>query len=144
MLRFLLGLAGIELNYLARRAATTALLLALGGLLLGVALVALLVAIFIALANAYDPVVAALLVAAICFIGAIILLVVGYVRMRRRSRSPAYGISPFAGLRAPMPPPATPFVGEPPPPVGPPLKSSTVIGIAAGAALLGLILGRRI
>jgi hypothetical protein len=144
MLRFLLGLAGVELNYLARRAATTAILLILGSLLLGLALVAILVALFFALSIAYDPVVAALLIAAFCFVGATILLVVGYMRMRRPSRASSYGAFPSAGFRAPAPPPAAPPTGEPPPPAGPLMSSSTVLGIAAGAALLGLILGRRI
>lgn len=144
MFRFLLGLVGVEINHMARRAATTALLLALGGLLLGMALVAILVATFFALSIAYDPVVAALLISAICFVGATILLIVGYMRMRRPTRGGSYGASPLAGLRMPAPPTVAPLTGGPPPPARPLMNSSTVLGVAAGAALLGLILGRRI
>lgn len=144
MLRFLLGLVGVELHSMARRAATTAILLILGSLLLGLALVAILAAAFFALSIAYDPVVAALLIAAICFVGATAFLIAAYTRLRRPARSEAYGFSPLTGLRSPVPPPVAPLTGEPPPPAGPLMNSSTVMGIAAGAALLGLILGRRI
>ncbi|MFT0859644.1 phage holin family protein [Ancylobacter sp. G4_0304] len=143
MLRFILSLAGVELDRALRRAAGTALLFATGALLLGGALVALLVALFIALADAYDPVVAALLIAAIAFVGATILLILAYARLRRPAPRAGYGINPLAGLGAAMPPPAAPLSGAVPPSI-PPASSGTILGIAAGAALLGLILGRRI
>ncbi|MCJ8143531.1 phage holin family protein [Ancylobacter sp. A5.8] len=144
MLRFILSLAGVELDRALRRAAGTAILFAIGALLLGGALVALLVALFIALADAYDPVVAALLIAAISFIGATVLLILGYARLRRPAPRPGYGFNPLAGLGPVAPPPtAAPLTGELPPST-PRVGSGTILGIAAGAALLGLILGRRI
>ncbi|WP_029351465.1 phage holin family protein [Bosea sp. 117] len=138
MLHFLLGLAGVELRLTARRAATTTLLFALGGTMLVFAIIGLLAAIFIALSLAYDPIVAALLVAAGAFLIGTILLVVAYARLRAPARRPGAMGLPLAGLTVPPPGPAA--AGPP----QPPLKASTVLGIAAGAALIGLILGRRL
>ncbi|GLK83348.1 phage holin family protein [Ancylobacter defluvii] len=137
MLKLLAGFVGAEVNLALRRAATTVLLLLLGALLFGGALVALMVALFIALAEAYDPVVAALLIAALSFVVGIFLLIAAYARLKSPSRRAA---SPFAGLRAaPIRPPEGPAV-----PPAPPLAAQTVVGIAAIAAITGLILGRRI
>lgn len=143
MLHFLLGLAGVELRLTARRAAATTLLFALGGTMLVFAVIGLLAAIFIALSLAYDPIVAALLVAAGAFLIGTILLVVAYARLRAPARRPGAMGLPLASLTVPPPaPPASgPAAAGPP---QPPLKASTVLGIAAGAALIGLILGRRL
>lgn len=141
MLRLLLGLVGVELGVMARRAATTALLFVIGGVLLAGTVVALLLATFIALAEHYDAITAALVLAAICFIGAAIFLLIAYLRTQRRRRS---GYGAFPAIRTPVVPPS-PLAGVDPTLPPAPLASSTmVIGIAVGAALLGLILGRRI
>lgn len=147
MLHFVLGLAGIELRRTARRAATVGLLFALGGLLLGIAVFGLLAAAFIALAEAYGALHAALLVAAIAFVPAVILLVIGFVALRRpiRTRSPLAALA--AGVM-PAPPPA----GGPVSPLAAavrtrptsPLRAGTVVGIAVGALIAGAVLGRRI
>lgn len=137
MLRLLLGFVGVEVNVILRRAATTVLLIVLGALLVGCAAFALLVAIFFALAEAYDPIVAALLISAISFVGGAIVLLIAYLGMRtsrRRTR-----MSPFAVV-----PPAVPLTNQPIGPSPPLLSTQTVLGIAAVAAIAGLILGRRI
>lgn len=141
MFHFLLGLAGIELRDTARRAATTAVMFALGALLLMVAAVSVLVAIFFALAERYDPIIAALLVAALSFVVAAVLLLVAYVRLKHRPRRHL----PFAAGRSPVAPMAAMAPGAVPPSgTRAPVSGKILLGVAAGAALLGLILGRRI
>lgn len=145
MFHFLLGLAGVELRDTARRAATTTLLFALGGLMLMFASIGVLAAIFFALAARYDPVVAALLVAAGTFVAAAVFLLIAYARLKRPARRPG-ALAAFA--RPPAPPivPPAPGVapGMPPPDRPPLVGGKTLLGVAAGAALIGLILGRRI
>lgn len=138
MLRLLLGLVGVELGVMARRAATTALLFVIGGVLLAGAIVALLLAIFVALAEHYDAITAALVLAGICLIGAVIFLLIAYLRTKSRRRA---GYSAFPVTRAPLMPPTAADPTVPPAPLA---SSTTIIGVAVGAALLGLILGRRI
>ena len=138
MLRLLLGLVGVELGVMARRAATTALLFVIGGVLLAGTVVALLLAIFIALADHYDAITAALVLAAICFVSAAIFLLIAYLRTKSRRRA---GYGAFSAVRAPLVPPAAVDPTVPPAPLA---SSTTILGVAVGAALLGLILGRRI
>ncbi|MDF2994850.1 MAG: hypothetical protein K0R27_487 [Xanthobacteraceae bacterium] len=141
MFNFLLGLAGVELRDTARRAATTVILLAIGAVLLGVAVIGVMAAIFFALAERYDPVVAALLLAALAFVAALLLLVVAYVRLKHRPRR----AFPFAAARPAAASLAAMAPGAVPPPGGkPPVSGKILLGVAAGAAVLGLILGRRI
>ncbi|MBS7544457.1 phage holin family protein [Ancylobacter oerskovii] len=137
MLKLLFGLVGAEVNFALRRAATTGLLLLLGALLLCGALFALMAALFIALAEAYDPLVAALLIAALALLAGIVLLIVAYARLKAPARTPGL---PLAGLRAAANRPVDPLA----PPPRPPFAAQTVVGIAAVAAIVGLILGRRI
>lgn len=146
MLRLLMGLVGVELRHTVRRASTTALLFFLAALLLGAAIIAFLVAGYILLAERYDPVMAAFIIAGLCLIGSLIFFLIAYMRTRRRAPAPVYGGlsglmggAPVATPVASVPPPGV--VGSPPPP---PMQASTVVAVAAGAALLGLILGRRI
>lgn len=142
MLRLLMGLVGVELRHTVRRASTTALLFFLAALLLGAAIIAFLVAGYILLAERYDPVMAAFIIAGLCLIGSLIFFLIAYMRTRRRAPAPVYGgLSGLMGGApvASVPPPSV--VGSPPPP---PMQASTVVAVAAGAALLGLILGRRI
>ncbi|QJP15397.1 phage holin family protein [Starkeya sp. ORNL1] len=142
MFHFLLGLAGVELRDTARRAATTAILFALGALLLMIAVVGVLAAIFFALAERYDPIIAALLVAAMAFVVATLFLIVGYLRLKRPTRRRAL---PLGGLVPPAAPLAAMAPGAVPPPrPRAPVSGKILVGVAAGAALLGLILGRRI
>lgn len=141
MLRFLLGMVGVELRYTARRAAITGLLFALGALMLGGAAIAFLTACYILLAVRYDPIVAGFIIGGICLILALIFFFIAYIRLRSPRRTTSYGT--IAGLAArPAAPPVT--VVDPTAPAGRPVGSTTVIAVAAGAALLGLILGRRI
>lgn len=135
MLRLLLGLAGAELRHVVRRTTTTVILFAVGGALIAISLLAFLVAVFILLAERYDPVTAALVIAGFTLVIGLIFLIIALMRTRRRR--PALGYGAFTGLGAV--PPVTP-----PPAPAPPPKASTVLTIAAGAALIGLILGRRI
>ncbi|MDF2617860.1 MAG: hypothetical protein K0S00_519 [Xanthobacteraceae bacterium] len=135
MLRLLLGLVGAELRFAVRRATTTAILLAIGVLLVTVSLFALLVAVFILLAERYDPATSALIIFGFNLVVGLIFVLVALLRTRRR-RAPL-GYSAYPGLGAV--PPVTP-----PPSPAPPPKASTVLTIAAGAALIGLILGRRV
>ncbi|MCB4767575.1 phage holin family protein [Ancylobacter sp. Lp-2] len=134
MLKLLLGLVGAEVNLALRRTATTALLLLLGALLFGGALIAVMAALFIALAEAYDPLVAALLIAALCFVLGVVLLIIAYARLKSPARRQAL---PLAGLRAAP-------IRSPEGPTEPPFAAQTVVGITAVAAIVGLILGRRI
>ncbi|HSI41579.1 MAG TPA: phage holin family protein [Xanthobacteraceae bacterium] len=139
MLQFVLGLAGVEMRLVARRLAGTALLFALAGTLMAVAAVAVLVAVFIALAERYDPLVAALLVAALAFVCGAVLLLVAYARLKAPRRA---GLSPLAGLVPPAPAATVrPINGGVRPP---PMSARTVIGVAIGAAVLGVVLGRRL
>ncbi|ADH91222.1 conserved hypothetical protein [Ancylobacter novellus DSM 506] len=135
MLRLLLGLVGAELRFAVRRATTTAILLAIGVLLISVSLFALLVAVFILLAERYDPATSALIIFGFTLVVGLIFLVVALMRTRRRPAPLGYGAYPGLGAV----PPVTPPPGPAPPP-----KASTVLTIAAGAALIGLILGRRV
>ncbi|QIB33874.1 phage holin family protein [Ancylobacter pratisalsi] len=147
MFRFLMGIAGIELRHVAQRAAMTAFLLIFAGLFLAGAVLALLVAGFVVLAEIYGPAGAALIIAGICLFLALIFLLIVYVRTRRRSRPVGYGA---LGSLAPPPPPPNVFgqgaAGQAPQTPAAPASpsSSTVLAVAAGAALLGLILGRRL
>lgn len=140
MFQFLLGIAGVEMRLAARRMASTALLFAIGGVLLVVALIGLLVAAFVALAQAYDPIVAALLVAGIAFVGGTIVLTVAYARLK----SPAHRATglPLGALG--QMPPASPAAGAAPGEKRAPLGAGTVIGAATIAAIIGVALGRRL
>ena len=140
MLRLLLGLVGVELGVMARRAATTALLFVIGGVLLAGTVLALLFAAFIALADRYDALTASLVLAGVSFVGAAIFLLIAYLRTRRR-RSTGYGMPV---IRSPVVRPSPLASIDPTLPPAPLASSTTVIGIAVGAALVGLILGRRI
>ena len=137
MLKLLLGVVGVEVNVVLRRAATTALLFVIGALLLGGALFGGMLAIFIALAETYDPLIAALLITAIFFAAGAIVLVIAYARLRRRRRVSA--LSSLGAVTA-----SAPLANRPLGPAMPLLSSRTVIGVAAIAAVVGLILGRRI
>lgn len=141
MFNFLLGLAGVELRDTARRAATTVILLAIGAVLLGVAVIGVMAAIFFALAERYDPVVAALLLAALAFVAALLLLLVAYVRLKHRRRRHAF---PFAAARPAAASLAAMAPGAVPPGGKPRVSGKILLGVAASAAVLGLILGRRI
>lgn len=142
MFKLLLGLVGIELDRAVRHAAITAILFLLGAVLFGGALLAGMAALFIYLAETYDPLAAALIIAAGSFFLAAMLLIAAYGRTRSRRRH----ATPLSSLGAMMPPPrasvsANPVLGAPRRPL---LKGSTVLGVAATAAIIGLILGRRI
>ncbi|MCK0206945.1 hypothetical protein MWN33_02740 [Starkeya koreensis] len=151
MFRLLLALFGAELRHVvrhaARRAAVTALLFGIGAILVGVSLLAFLVGAFLMLAARYDPVTAALVIAAFTLLIGLIFLLCALLRARRR---PARSFGAYAAAAAPVAPPAvTPAAGLGVPPgsvpgAAPPASASSVIAIAAGAALVGLILGRRI
>jgi len=141
MLRLLLGLVGVELGVMARRAATTALLFVIGGVFLAGTVFTLLFATFIALADRYDALTAALVLAGVSFVGAAVFLLIAYLRTRRR-RSSGYGAVPT--FRSPVVRPSPLAAVDPTLPPAPLASSKTVIGIALGAALVGLILGRRI
>lgn len=138
MLRFLLGIVGVELRYTARRAAVTGLLFALGALMLSGAVVAFLVGCYILLAVRYDPIMAAFIICGVCLIFALGFFIVAYVRTRT-PRRPGYRA---AATFAASPPPQAVVPGREP--ASPLVSSSTIVAVAAGAALLGLILGRRI
>ncbi|MCK0198025.1 phage holin family protein [Ancylobacter sp. 6x-1] len=156
MFQTLFGLVGIELRITARRAAITALLIGLGGVLLAFTLGGLLVAAFIALADAYGPIEAALLIAAGAFLVGAILLVLGFLRLKRpvaRTASPLGGLAAMVMPRASVAPDsmsARMASGAAVPPVTPvgsrrgPLKVTTVVGITVGALIAGVALGRRI
>jgi hypothetical protein len=135
MLRLLLGLVGAELRFAVRRATTTAILLAIGVLLVTVSLFALLVAVFILLAERYDPATSALIIFGFNLVVGLIFVLVALLRTRRRRAPLGYGAYPGLGAVPPVTPPPSP---------APPPKASTVLTIAAGAALIGLILGRRV
>lgn len=145
MLRLLLAIFGAEIRLTMRRAVRTALLCAIGGLLVAMSAVFFLIASFIALADRYDALTAALIIGGgLLALGVIFLL----VALMRRQRRPvgfggygAYGASYAAPPAAPIVPPAAPLAGGP---AVPPAGVKTVLGIAAGAALIGLILGRRV
>lgn len=142
MLRLLLGLVGVELGVAVRRAATTALLFVIGGVMLAGTVFALLFAAFIALADRYDALTAALVLAGVSFAGSAIILLIAYLRTRRR-RTRGYSAMPV--IRAPVALRSSPLEAvDPARPRAPLASSTTVIGIAVGAAILGLILGRRI
>lgn len=134
MVKLLLGLVGAEVSFVVRRATTTALLFVLGALLVGGALLFVMVAVFIALAEAYGPLRAAVIVAAALFGVGGLVLVVAYGRLRARQRRSA--VSPLAAFGT--------ATNQPIGPQPPPLAARTVVGIAAVAAIAGLILGRRI
>lgn len=142
MLRFLLGMVGVELRHTARRAAITGLLFALGGLMLGGAAIAFLIACYIMLAVRYDPIVAGFIIGGICLILALIFFFIAYVRLRSPRRTVSYGNVAGLAARAPLSRPIA--VVDPAAVPTRPFGSTTVIAVAAGAALLGLILGRRI
>ncbi|MDQ0302026.1 phage holin family protein [Ancylobacter polymorphus] len=144
MLRLLLALFGAEIRSAVRRAARTALLCAIGGLLVAMSAVFFLIASFIALADRYDALTAALIIGGgLLVLGLIFLLVALMRRQRRPVGFGGYGA--YGAYAAPPPapavPPAAPLAGGP---AVPPAGVKTVLGIAAGAALIGLILGRRV
>lgn len=144
MLRLLLAIFGAELRLTLRRAARTALLCAIGGLLVAMSAVFFLIASFIALADRYDALTAALIIGGgLLALGVIFLLVALMRRQRRPVGFGGYGA--YGGYAAPpaapIVPPAAPLAGGP---AVPPAGVKTVLGIAAGAALIGLILGRRV
>lgn len=144
MLRLLLAIFGAEIRSAVRRAARTALLCAIGGLLVAMSAVFFLIASFIALADRYDALTAALIIGGgLLVLGLIFLLVALMRRQRRPVGFGGYGA--YGAYAAPPPapavPPAAPLAGGP---AVPPAGVKTVLGIAAGAALIGLILGRRV
>lgn len=144
MLRLLLAIFGAEIRLTLRRAARTALLCAIGGLLVAMSAVFFLIASFIALADRYDALTAALIIGGgLLALGVIFLLVALMRRQRRPVGFGGYGA--YGGYAAPpaapIVPPAAPLAGGP---AVPPAGVKTVLGIAAGAALIGLILGRRV
>ncbi|MDQ0346961.1 hypothetical protein [Ancylobacter vacuolatus] len=143
MLRLLLAIFGGEIRLMARRAARTALLCAIGGLLIACAAVFFMIASFIALADRYDALTAALVIGGSLLVLGLIFLLVALLRGRRRR--PA-GLGGYGAYGA-MPPAASgmaPGVGPAPPAGMPPASVKTVLGIAAGAVVVGLILGRRV
>lgn len=135
MLRLLLGLIGAEIRLVVRRTTTTLILLAIGVLLVTISLFALLVAVFILLAERYDPATSALIIFGFNLVVGLIFILVALLRTRRRPAPPGYGAYSSLGAVPPVTPPPSP---------APPPKASTVLTIAAGAALIGLILGRRV
>jgi hypothetical protein len=144
MLRLLLAIFGAEIRSAVRRAARTALLCAIGGLLVAMSAVFFLIASFIALAERYDALTAALIIGGgLLALGLIFLLAALMRRQRRPVGFGGYGA--YGAYAAPPPaptvPPAAPLAGGP---AVPPAGVKTVLGIAAGAALIGLILGRRV
>lgn len=144
MLRLLLAIFGAEIRLTMRRAARTALLCAIGGLLVAMSAVFFLIASFIALADRYDALTAALIIGGgLLALGVIFLLVALMRRQRRPLGFGGYGAygAYAAPPAAPIVPPAAPLAGGP---AVPPAGVKTVLGIAAGAALIGLILGRRV
>lgn len=138
MLKLLLGMIGVELDRMMRHAAGTALLLFLAALLFGGALIAAIGALFIGLAEAYDPLMAALLVAGLCFALGTIVIVAAYMRMRSSKRRGAAFVSALDSRAAATPPREAASTSASP------ASASTVLGIAAVGAIVGLILGRRI
>lgn len=144
MLRLLLAIFGAEIRLSMRRAARTALLCVIGGLLVAMSAVFFLIASFIALADRYDALTAALIIGGgLLALGVIFLLVALMRRQRRPVGFGGYGAygAYAAPPAAPIVPPAAPLAGGP---AVPPAGVKTVLGIAAGAALIGLILGRRV
>lgn len=144
MLRLLLAIFGAEIRLTMRRAARTALLCAIGGLLVAMSAVFFLIASFIALSERYDALTAALIIGGgLLALGVIFLLVALMRRQRRPLGFGGYGAygAYAAPPAAPIVPPAAPLAGGP---AVPPAGVKTVLGIAAGAALVGLILGRRV
>lgn len=150
MFRLLLALFGAELRHVvrhaARRAAVTALLFAIGLALVGVSLLAFLVGAFLMLAERYDPVTASLVIAGFTLLIGLIFLLCALLRTRRR---PARSFGAYAAAAPIVPPVVNPAAGLGIPPgavpgAPPAASASSVIAIAAGAALVGLILGRRI
>ncbi|UOK72085.1 phage holin family protein [Ancylobacter polymorphus] len=144
MLRLLLAIFGAEIRLTMRRAARTALLCAIGGLLVAMSAVFFLIASFIALADRYDALTAALIIGGgLLALGVMFLLVALMRRQRRPLGFGGYGAygAYAAPPAAPIVPPAAPLAGGP---AVPPAGVKTVLGIAAGAALIGLILGRRV
>lgn len=144
MLRLLLAIFGAEIRLTMRRAARTALLCAIGGLLVAMSAVFFVIASFIALADRYDALTAALIIGGgLLALGVIFLL----VALMRRQRRPV-GFGGYGAYAAYAAPPAAPIVPPAAPLAGgaavPPAGVKTVLGIAAGAALIGLILGRRV
>ena len=141
MLRLLLAIFGAEIRSAVRRAARTALLCAIGGLLVAMSAVFFLIASFIALADRYDALTAALIIGGGLLVLGLIFLLVALMRRQRRP----VGFGGYGAYAAPPPapavPPAAPLAGGP---AVPPAGVKTVLGIAAGAALIGLILGRRV
>lgn len=136
MLRLLLSIFGAELRLTVRRAANTALLLAIGGLLVALSVLFFIAATFIVLAERYDALTAALVLGGGTLVVGLIFFLVALLRNRRRPG--AYG--GYGALGA-----APPVAGVPP--AAPPAPSpglNTTLGIAAGAAIIGLILGRRV
>ena len=109
--------------------------------MLGGAAVAFLIACYILLAVRYDPIVAGFIIGGICLILALLFFFIAYVRLRTPRRTTSYGHVAGFAARAPVSRP----VAVVDPVAGPvrPVRSTTVIAVAAGAALLGLILGRR-
>ncbi|WP_245261618.1 hypothetical protein [Ancylobacter sp. FA202] len=128
---------------MARRAARTALLCAIGGLLIACAAVFFMIASFIALADRYDALTAALAIGGFLFVMGLIFLLVALLRGRRPRSVSLGGYGAFAAV-----PPAASGMApgvDPATPAGmPPASVKTVLGIAAGAAVIGLILGRRV
>ncbi|TCK30041.1 putative superfamily III holin-X [Ancylobacter aquaticus] len=144
MLRLLLSIFGSEIRLTARRAGITALLFAIGGLLIGLAALFSMVASFIVLAHRYDALTASLVLAGFTLVVGLIFLIAALLRTRRRRRPAFYG-----GYGAYGVPPVAP--GLVPGAVAGAASGAlmpggvkTVLAIAAGAAVVGLILGRRV
>ncbi|GLK71926.1 hypothetical protein KHC23_02680 [Ancylobacter dichloromethanicus] len=139
MLRLLLSIFGAELRLTVRRAANTALLLAIGGLLVALSVLFFIAATFIVLAERYDALTAALVLGGGTLVVGLIFFLVALLRNRRRPGAFG-GYGGYGAFGA-----APPVAGVPP--AAPPTPSpglNTTLGIAAGAAIIGLILGRRV
>ncbi|WP_428032298.1 phage holin family protein [Ancylobacter sp.] len=142
MLRLLLSIFGAELRLTARRAAITAVLCVIGGLLIALSAIFFMAASFIVLADRYDALTASLVIAGFNLVLGLIFVLVALLRTRRRRRPLAFGGYGAYGAVPPLAPGVVPGVA----PAGllPPASVKTVLGIAAGAAVIGLILGRRV
>lgn len=143
MLRLLLAIFGGEIRLMARRAARTALLCAIGGLLIACSAVFFMIASFIALADRYDALTAALVIGGFLLVLGLIFLLVALLRGRQRRPVSLGGFGAYGAVPPAAMGPA-PGVGPAPSAGMPPASVKTVLGIAAGAAVIGLILGRRV
>ena len=137
MLPFLLGIAGLQVKATVQRAAINAVLLAFAALFLMGTMCALLFALFVFLADMYGIIPAALILAGASFVVALLLYLV--VVLRRRRPKPI-----ATGMMSAAPTMMAASMARPKARSGPLLSGKTVLSMAAGAAVIGLILGRRL